>query len=84
LENVTKEAVQSAAMALRFLFNMESLKRRPSDQEERVTVNAQHTHGGEYPQICPKCKGSGRVGTDHAAITGPCYKCGGTGKLHHA
>jgi hypothetical protein len=45
LEDVTKEAVQSAAMALRFLFNMESLRRRPSDQEERVTVNAQQPHG---------------------------------------
>lgn len=40
-ENITKEAVQSAAMALRFLFNMESLRRRPSDQEERVTGFAQ-------------------------------------------
>ena len=40
-EDITEEAVQSAAMALRFLFNMESLRRRPSEQEERVTVNAQ-------------------------------------------
>jgi len=43
LEDVTKEAVQSAAMALRFLFNMESLRRRPSDQEERVTGSIQQT-----------------------------------------
>jgi len=33
LDNVTVEAVQSAAMALRFLFNIESLRRRPSDQD---------------------------------------------------
>jgi predicted deacylase len=42
LEDVTKEAVQSAAMALRFLFNMGSLRRRPSEQEERVTGIAKH------------------------------------------
>ena len=30
-EHVIKEAVQSAAVALRFLVNMESLRRRPSD-----------------------------------------------------
>ena len=41
LEHVTKEAVQSAAMALRFLFNMESLRSRPSDEEERMTGNTQ-------------------------------------------
>jgi hypothetical protein len=46
LEAVTTEAVQSAAMALRFLVNMESFRRRPSEQEERVTVNAQQTNGG--------------------------------------
>jgi len=40
-EDVTKEAVQSAAMALRFLFNMESLRRRPSVQKDRVTGTAE-------------------------------------------
>ncbi len=50
LEDVTKEAVQSAAMALRFLFNMESLRRRPSDQEERVTGIAQQAAGMPQPQ----------------------------------
>lgn len=35
LEDVKKEAVQSAAMALRFLFNIESLRCRPSEQEKR-------------------------------------------------
>ena len=36
-ERITEEAVQSAAMALRFLFNMESLRRRPSVLDERAT-----------------------------------------------
>lgn len=33
LEQVRNEAVQTAAMALRFLFNFKSYRRRPSEQE---------------------------------------------------
>jgi hypothetical protein len=63
LEDVTKEAIQSAAMALRFLFNMESLQRRPSDQEERVTVNTQQTlpAAGEAPLADGTLETSGSV-----------------------
>ena len=40
-EVIKKEAVQSAAMALRFLFNMEHFKRRPSDQRKRAPGSTQ-------------------------------------------
>jgi uncharacterized phage protein len=30
---------------------------------------------------CPKCKGTGRIQTNHIAITGPCPKCNGIGKI---
>jgi len=78
LEDVTKEAVQSAAMALRFLFNMELLKRRPSEQEERVTVNAQQPQ--ETPCVgssekCPNCEATiGNITTGAGGVR-HCLSC---------
>ena len=44
---------------------------------------------GTTPEVCPDCKGSGSVRTQQRTpfgivqSTGPCQKCGGTGKIIH-
>jgi hypothetical protein len=59
-EAMRKEAVQTGAMALRFLLNMPSMVSRPSDQVERVTGINQQTNGAEPSEITPNtCQGTG-------------------------
>jgi len=41
MAEVEKEGVHAAAMALRFLFHLESLECRPSEQKERVSGSTQ-------------------------------------------
>jgi len=47
----------------------------PSNDQTRLNPGDQGTPGtpGTGENVCPECKGSGRIGA------GPCQTCGGTG-----